>query len=83
MEAGQESAHLSDDSQEFEYTADVRAWETFRNQLRSLGVTVREGNPVTFRFSRLLDMRAMKQKGLLRSYKISKIAVIRQVIETG
>jgi hypothetical protein len=69
---------------DYEYTAHVRAWETFANTLRGYGVSLSEGDRrVTFRSGRRIDMRRMKEKGLLWSYTVAKVVVAKEVLEKG
>ena len=69
---------------EYEYVADVRAWEAFSNILRKYGVALREGDRrVTFRLEKLLDMKGMKEKGMLWSYAVAKVNRIKELIEVG
>ena len=69
---------------EYEYVADVRAWEAFSNMLRKHGVALREGDRrVTFRLEKLLDMKGMKERGLLWSYAIAKVRRVKELLEVG
>lgn len=69
---------------EYEYFVDVRAWETFSNQLRKVGISLREGTrKVTFRSGSRIDLKQMKAKGLVWSYTISKVVVGKELLETG
>ncbi len=62
----------------------MRAWETFSNQLRALGINLREGSrTVSFRSSQRLDMKRLKEKGLVWSYAVSKVMVGKELVETG
>ncbi len=73
-----------DGQDEFEYVVEVKAWETFSNQLRTFGINVREGNrKVTFRSGQRIDLKKMKDKGLVWSYTISKVVVGKELVETG
>ena len=68
----------------FEYKVNVRAWETFRNLMREYGVSLREGDrEVTFRSERRIDMKNMKEKGLLWSYAVAKVIMGKELVETG
>jgi hypothetical protein len=73
-----------DERVDYEYTAHVRAWETFANLVRGYGISLTEGDrQVTFRSGKRIDMRRMKEKGLLWSYTVAKIIVAREVVEKG
>jgi hypothetical protein len=75
---------LTKDESAYEYTAHVRAWETFSNLINRYGVKLREGDRhVTFRSERRIDMKGMKEKRLLWSYTIAKIVVERELLEKG
>jgi hypothetical protein len=75
---------ISEEFDGYEYIADVKAWETFRNILRKHGVALREGERrVTFRTIRLLDMKGMKEKGLVWSYAVAKVKRVKELVEVG
>ena len=75
---------IEEQSEGYEYTADVRAWETFRNILRGHGVNLREGDrKVTFTSERRLDMKGMKERGLLWSYAVAKVKRVKLLEEVG
>lgn len=84
MESSSESSSKERDVG-FEYTVHVKAWETFRNLMRGYGVSLREGGgtQVTFGSEKRIDMRRMKEKGLLWSYAVAKIRKSKETIETG
>ncbi len=69
----------------YEYVADVRAWETFSNILRGYGVAIREegGRRVTFRSDKLIDMKRMKEDGVLWSYAVAKAKRVKELLEVG
>lgn len=69
----------------YEYVADVRAWETVSNSLRGYGIALHEGDgrKVTFRSESRLDMKGMKEKGLLWSYAVAKVKKVKELIEVG
>jgi hypothetical protein len=79
-----ESFLTNDEGGAYEYTAHVRAWETFVNLINRYGVKLREGDRhVTFRSERRIDMKGMKEKRLLWSYTIARIVVEREFVEKG
>jgi hypothetical protein len=52
--------------------------------LRKHGVALREGDRrVTFRLEKLLDMKGMKEKGVLWSYAVAKVNRVKELIEVG
>jgi hypothetical protein len=69
----------------FEYTVDVRAWETFNNIMRGHGVALREGGSrrVTFSSEQRIDMKSMKEKGLLWSYAVARVKRVKELLEVG
>jgi hypothetical protein len=79
------STVIEEEVEGYEYIADVKAWETFSNILRRNGVALNEGGSrkVTFRSGRRLDMKGMKQKGLLWSYAVAKVKRVKELIEVG
>jgi hypothetical protein len=84
MESSGESSPSKDGPIGFEYTVHVRAWETFRNLMRGHGISLREGGrQVTFLSEKRIDMKRMKEKGLLWSYVVAKVKRSIEIIETG
>lgn len=76
---------IEEEAEGFEYVADVRAWETVSNLLRGFGIAIHEGNgrKVTFRSERRIDMKGMKEKGLLWSYAVAKVKRVKELVEVG
>jgi hypothetical protein len=76
---------ISEEAEGYEYIADVKAIETFRNTLRGLGITPRErdGRKVAFTSEKLLDMKGMKERGLLWSYAVAKVKRVKELLEVG
>jgi hypothetical protein len=71
-------------SEEYEYTAEVKAFEAFRNVMRKEEIPLSEADRrVTFRSRKFLDMKTFKKMGLLWSYKIARVKTHREVIEEG
>jgi hypothetical protein len=69
---------------DYEYTVHVRAWETFGNLMRGHGVSLREGDRnVTFSTEKRIDMKKLKERGLLWSYVIAKVRRSKEIVETG
>jgi hypothetical protein len=84
MGFGVESSPAEEEHVGFEYKVDVRAWETFCNIMRGYGVNLHEGDrQVTFRSEIRVDMKRMKEKGLLWSYSVAKLVMRRELVETG
>ncbi len=81
----EDSPIIEEESEEYEYTADVRAWETFCNILRGYGVALLEGEgrEVTFTSHKRIDMKGMKEKGLLWSYAVAKVKRVKELLEVG
>ena len=78
------SSIIEEESEGFEYTADVRAWETFRNILRNYGVDLPQRNGrLTFTSETRIDMKEMKEKGLLWSYAVAKVKRVKELDEVG
>ncbi len=69
----------------YEYVADVSAWETFSNILRGYGLALRDegSRRVTFRSDKLIDMKRMKEDGVLRSYAVAKVKRVKELLEVG
>ena len=74
---------IEEEVEGYEYTVDVSAWETFSNILRGFGVALHEGEGrrVTFSSKYRLDLKEMKQKGLLRSYAVAKVKRVKELLE--
>jgi hypothetical protein len=84
METYGKSSSTREDRVDYEYTAHVRAWETFANVMRRHGVNLRQGErQVTFRTGKLIDMKRLKENRLVWSYTVAKIVVDRVVLEKG
>jgi hypothetical protein len=69
----------------YEYTVDVRAWETFSNIMRGHGVALHEGGGrrVSFSTKDRVDMKVMKEKGLLWSYAVARVKKVKELLEVG
>ena len=73
-----------DEPDEYEYTVDVSAWESFTNMMRGHGVSLPDGNRITtFRSEKRLNMKLLREKGLLRSYSVARLMTRKEVVETG
>jgi hypothetical protein len=69
---------------EYAYTVVPAALETFRNlMLREGIVTVWENKRITFASDKLLNMRRLKEIGIIKSYTISKLSRKRETVEEG
>jgi hypothetical protein len=71
-------------SGEYEYTAEMKAFEAFRNVMRreEISLSERDGQ-VTFRSRKFFDMKTFKKMGLLWSYTITRVKTRREIIEEG
>jgi hypothetical protein len=78
------SSIIEEEPEGYEYSVDVKAWETFRNILRNYGVDLplRNGR-LTFRSERRIDMKGMKEMGLLWSYAVAKVKRVKELDEIG
>jgi hypothetical protein len=76
---------IAEEPDGYEYVADVKAKETFMNTLRGYGLRPREqdGRKVMFTSDKLLDMKGMKERGLLWSYAIAKVRRVKELLEVG
>lgn len=76
---------LEEEVEGYEYTVDVKARETFSNILRGYGIPVQEGvgRTVTFSSERRLDLKGMKENGLLWSYAVAKVKRVKELLEVG
>jgi hypothetical protein len=69
---------------EYEYSVLPVAIETFTNLMRREGVVVAwEGNRIVFTTNRLLNMRQLKDVGIIRSYVIVRLVRKDEVVEKG
>jgi hypothetical protein len=76
---------IEEEIEGYEYTVDVTAWETFSNILRRYGVALRDGGGrrVTFSSKQRLDLKGMKEDGLLRSYAVANVKRVKELLEVG
>jgi hypothetical protein len=84
--SGREDAQVIEEEVEgYEYNADVIAWETFGNIVRGYGVALHEGGgrKVTFSSKTRLDLKGMKENGVLRSYAVAKVKRVKELLEVG
>ncbi len=69
---------------EYRYIVHTKAFETFTNLLRTQGINIPEKSArLSFKSRMLLDMRQMKEKGLLWSYSIIRVRSAEEVVEEG
>ncbi len=69
--------------QEFEYSVNIRALETFLNVMRRHGLQVAlSGLRGTFTSNERLNMRRLKEIGLISSYEIVKVSKNRELVES-
>jgi len=69
---------------EYEYHVDVIASEAFRNFISKVGLTTSyDKGQFEFTLGDLLDMKSLKDKGFIRSYKIVKWSKSKEVVEEG
>jgi hypothetical protein len=82
---GEGSPLIEEETEGYEYTADVIAWETFSNILRRYGMALHEGDGrrVTFSSKIRLDLKGMKEDGLLRSYAVANVKRVKELLEVG
>jgi hypothetical protein len=72
---------------EYEYRVEAQALETFTNLMRFQGVSMPWGGPangiIVFTSDRLLNMRRLKERGIIKSYTIIRLTRRDEVIEEG
>lgn len=69
---------------EFQYVVDVRAVETFVNQMARVGIIIPDkSSRARFASPRRLDMKSLKQRGLIWSYTVIRVRYNEEVIEEG
>ena len=69
---------------EYKYIVHVRALETFRNKMGTIGVRIPEtSSHVSFTSSKRLDLRAYRDKRIIWSYSIIKVTRNEDVVEEG
>jgi hypothetical protein len=72
----------SDSDVDYEYTVDVVASEAFKNLINTYGVDIGyDGGKHRFFLNKLIDMKRLKAKGIIRSYRITKWVKTRSVVE--
>ena len=83
--ANEDTPVIEEEPQGYEYSADVKAWETFTNIMRGYRVALQEGSGrrVTFSSDKLIDMKGMKESGVLWSYAIAKVKKVTELAEVG
>jgi hypothetical protein len=69
--------------EEFEYIVDIRALETFVNVMRRHGLAVTLSGPRgTFTSNERLNMKRLKEIGLISSYEIIRVSKNRELVES-
>ncbi len=85
--AGLASIQVSQDlSEVFEYSAQVKAMEAFRNAMLKEGIKIDVWDrSVKFASPRRFDFRKLQAKGIIGAYTVTKLRVnlIRQLVEEG
>ncbi len=69
---------------QYQYIVNVRAVETFANMMSRLGINITyTSKNLSFTAPRLLNMKAMKERGIIFSYSIIRVRTVEDVIEEG
>jgi hypothetical protein len=68
---------------EYQYVVNVRAIETFVNTMSREGLALPQQSAISFRSRRLLNMRKLKERGILWSYSIIRVRTVEDVLEEG
>jgi hypothetical protein len=69
---------------EYEYHVDVVASEAFKNLISKVGVTSSyDKGEFDFIFNERLDMKSLKDRGFIRSYRIVRSAKVTEIVEEG
>ena len=69
---------------EYAYTVVPAASETFRNLMLREGITTAwDSKRITFTSDKLLNMRRLKERGIIKSYTISKLSRKGETVEEG
>jgi hypothetical protein len=69
---------------EYAYTVVPAALETFRNLMLREGITTAwDTKSITFTSDKLLNMRRLKERGIIKSYTISKLSRKGETVEEG
>jgi hypothetical protein len=68
----------------YDYIVHIRALETFINVMRLQRILIPSGTArVRFSSERRLDMRSMKQTGMIWSYRVIRVRINEELIEEG
>ncbi len=70
---------------EYRYIVHVRAAETFFNWMERDGTLIPHSQSQHLRFSwpKLLDMKSLKERGLIWSYSVIQVQSVENVVEEG
>jgi hypothetical protein len=69
---------------EYEYRVEASAVETFGNLMRREGIVTAWLNPIIiFTSDKLLNMRRLKERGIIKSYTIVRLTRKDEIIEEG
>ena len=69
---------------EYAYTVVPAALETFRNLMFREGIiTAWDDKRITFTSEKLLNLRRLKERGIIKSYTISKLSRKGETVEEG
>jgi hypothetical protein len=72
-------------SEEFEYHVQLKAIEAFYNIMQREGVALpgMTGFSLSFTSEKRLDMKRLKDRGIIRSYKVTRVRHEEEVVEEG
>ena len=68
---------------QYQYIVSIRAVETFVNLMAREGINMERSSNASFTLPRRLNMRAMKERGVLYSYSVIRVRRVEDVIEEG
>jgi hypothetical protein len=67
----------------YQYIVSIRAIETFVNLMAREGINIERSSNASFTLPRRLNMRALKERGVLYSYSVIRVRRVEDVIEEG
>jgi hypothetical protein len=68
---------------QYQYIVNIRAIETFVNLMAREGINLERSSNASFTLPRRLNMRVLKERGVLYSYSVIRVRRVEDVIEEG
>jgi hypothetical protein len=68
---------------QYQYIVNIRAIETFVNLMAREGINIERSSSASFTLPRRLNMRVLKERGVLYSYSVIRVRRVEDIIEEG